>query len=176
MAEAAKITMGAMKLEVDKAFRRRVAQEKKRQEKIDLEPMKALQPKDRSIRYDNMKSAMAEDGILCQVLRDPSLMDSLGRLTPESFSVPLLGRVFAQLLNRHRQGLEVQLGVLEDITPEEMAHLTGVLQRHQGPVNEKAFRDCIRTVLTEHQEKTVSSDADLLALRNKLKESKGTKT
>ena len=62
-----------------------------------------------------------------------------------------------------------------DRTPEEMAHLTGVLQRHQGPVNEKAFRDCIRTVLTEHQEKTVSSDADLLALRNKLKESKGTK-
>lgn len=175
VAEAAKITMDAMKLEVDKAFRRRVAQEKKRQEKIDLEPMKALQPKDRSIRYDNMKSAMAEEGILCQVLRDPSLMDSLGRLTPESFSVPLLGRVFAQLLNRHRQGLEVRLGVLEDITPEEMAHLTGVLQRHQGPVNEKAFRDCIRTVLTEHQEKTVSSDEDLLALRNKLKESKGTK-
>ena len=53
--------------------------------------------------------------------------------------------------------------------------MTGVLQRHQGPVNEKAFRDCIRTVLTEHQEKTVSSDEDLLALRNKLKESKGTK-
>ena len=48
-------------MEVNKAFKRRIAREKKKQEKIDLAPAQNLQPKSRSIRYDNMKSAMAEE-------------------------------------------------------------------------------------------------------------------
>ena len=69
----------------------------------------------------------------------------------------------------------MSLAVLEDLTPEEMSHMTGILQRHQGVVNEDAFHDCVKTVLSERQSRSVQSDDDLLALRNKLKESKGTK-
>ena len=175
VAESAAISPDAMKLEVDKAFKRRVAREKKKQEKIDLDPMKALQPKERSIRYDNMKSALAEEGILSQILREPALLDSCGSLTGEQFSVPLLGKVFAQLQQRHSKGMEVSLGVLEDVSAEEMSHLAGVCQKQTGPVNETAFRDCIKIVLGEQQSRAVSTDDDLMALRNKLKESKGTK-
>ena len=174
VAESAGISIDAMKLEVNKAFKRRVAREKKRQEKIDLAPMQALQPKDRSIRYDHMKSAMAEEGIIAQAFREPALLDS-AKLQQSDFSVDLLGRVYAQMVNRHHSGLEVSLAVLSDLTPEEMSHMTGVLQRHQGVVNEDAFRDCVKIVLAERQRRSVSSDDDLLALRNKLKESKGTK-
>ena len=71
VAEAAGISMDAMKLEVNKAFKRRLEREKKKQEKIDLAPVRALQPKERSIRYDNMKSAMAEEGVIAQILREP---------------------------------------------------------------------------------------------------------
>ena len=55
-----------------------------------------------------------------------------------------------------------------------MSHITGIAQRQQGPVNESAFRDCVQTILAEHRKANVSTDDDLLALRNKLKESKGT--
>ena len=175
VAESAGISLEAMKMEVKKAFKRRVDREKKQQEKIDLAPMKALQPKDKAIRYDNIKSAMAEEGIITQILREPALLDHLTRLKKEHFSVDLLGRVYHQLLSRYRQGLEVSLAVLSDISAEEMSHLTGVAQRRQGPVNEAALQDCLRTVLAEHQRSSVSTDADLLALQNKLKESKGTK-
>ena len=175
VAEAAGISMDAMKLEVNKAFKRRIAQDKKKQEKIDLEPMKALQPKSKSIRYDNMKSAMAEQTILAQAMREPALLDLCSALTPEQFSVTLFGRVFGQLQKRHNQGMEVSLGVLEDLTPEESAHLAGICQKMTGPVNETAFRDCVKTVLSENQSRAIRSDDDLLALRNKLKESKGTK-
>ena len=175
VAESAGISLEAMKMEVKKAFKRRIDREKKQQEKIDLAPMKALQPKDKAIRYDNIKSAMAEEGIITQILREPALLDHLTRLKKEHFSVDLLGRVYHQLLSRYRQGLEVSLAVLSDISAEEMSHLTGVAQRRQGPVNEAALQDCLRTVLAEHQRSSVSTDADLLALQNKLKESKGTK-
>ena len=175
VAESAGISIEAMKLEVSKAFKRRMARDRKRQEKIDLAPVQALQPKDRSIRYDNMKSAMAEEGIIAQAIREPALLDKTGILTGGDFSVELLGRVFDQLVGRHKQGLEVSVAVLSDLTAQEMSHITGVCQKQQGPVNEDAFHDCVRIVLNEKQRSKVSSDDDLLALQKKLLESKGTK-
>ena len=174
VAEAGKISLDAMKLEISKAYKRRAAKEKKRQEKIDLEPVKALQPKSRAIRYDNMKSAMAEENVIALALREPALLD-IGGLTGENFSVPLLGKVFDQMLQRHKQGLEVNLSVIADLTPEEMSHVAGITQRQQGLVDEDAYRDCVRTINGVAQAKNISNDDDLMKFRNKLKESKGTK-
>ena len=173
VAEVAKISADAMKMEIDRAWKRRMNKEKKKQEKIDLSPAQNLQPKSRTIRYDNMKSAMAEESIIALALKDPSLLDKVGELKESHFSSPLLGRVYAQLKNRHDQGYEVSVAVLEDLTAEEMSHITGVAQRLTGPVNAHAFADCIRTVLNEHQATSVSSENDLLALQNRLKERKG---
>ena len=175
VAQTASISMEAMKLEVNKAFKRRIAREKKKQEKIDLAPAQALQPKSRAIRYDNVKSAMAEETVLALVLKDPSLLDQTGKLTQESFSCGLLGKIYGQLKSRYAQHLELCVGVLEDLTAEEMSHLVGITQRHQGPVNETALADCIRTILAEYQASGVSTEDDLMALRNQLKERKGVK-
>ena len=175
VAEAAKISYDAMKIEVDKAYKRRIAREKKRQEKIDLAPAQALQPKARSIRYDNMKSAMAEETVIAMALKEPALLDEAQDLRPEEFSSGLLGSVYLQLRQRHVQGLGVSLAVLSELTGEEMSHITGIFQRQQGPVSEAAFRDCVRTIHAEHQTSQINSDDDLMALRNRYKERKGIK-
>ena len=174
-AEAAGISLDAMKLEINKAFKRRVAREKKKQEAIDLAPAKNLQPKSRNFRYDNVKSAMAEESVVAMVLKVPALLDQTDKLRKEQFSSDLLGRVYEQLQQRHRQGLEVSVGVLAELTGEEMSHVAAIVQRHQGPVNEKALSDCMNTIFAEHQAASVSSHDDLLAFQKKLKESKGVK-
>ena len=176
VAETSKISYDAMKLEIDKAYKRRVNRDKKKQEKIDLAPARAMQPKSRTIRYDNMKSAMAEESVVAQILREPALLDQAKGLKAEEFSSPLLGKVYEQLRQRHEQGWEVSLAVLSDLTPEEISHVTGVFQRQQGPVNEQALADCIRTIHSEHQSSTVSTEDDLMALQAKLKERKGIRT
>ena len=175
VAEAAKISYDAMKIEVDKAYKRRVYKEKKRQEKIDLAPAQALQPKSRTIRYDNMKSAMAEETVLAMALREPALLDEAKDLQAEEFSSGLLGSVYLQLRQRHDQGLDVSLAVLSDLSGDEMSHMTGIVQRQQGPVNEQAFLDCVRTIHAEHQASKVTTEDDLMRLRNQLKERKGIK-
>ena len=68
----------------------------------------------------------------------------------------------------------MSLSVLE-VSAEEMSHLAGITHRHQGTVNADAFRDCVNMVLAERQSAGVSNDDDLMALRNKLKERKGTR-
>jgi DNA primase len=174
-AEAAGISADAMKLEITKAFKHRVAREKKKQEAIDLAPAKNLQPKSRTIRYDNMHSAMAEETVIAMALKVPALLDQAKHLKPSQFSSALLGRVYEQLQSRHLQGLDVSLGVLVDLTPEEMSHVAAIVQRQQGPVNENALNDCIKTIFDEHQSANVSTEDDLLAYQKKLKESKGVK-
>ena len=173
VAEAAGISYEAMKIEVGKAFKRRMAREKKKQEKISLAPAAALQPKSRSIRYDNVKSAMAEEAILAMVLKEPALLDQTAALKPEQFSSALLGRVYGQLRSRHQQGLDVNVSGLDDFTGEEMSHIAGIVHRQTGPVSEQALQDCVRTVQAEHRKGSISSEDDLLALREKMKERKG---
>ena len=41
-------------------------------------------------------------------------------------------------------------------------------------MNQKAFSDCVKLILSEQQRKNITTDDELMALRNKLKESKGT--
>ena len=175
-ADDAKISYDAMKMEVNKAFKRHMARERKKQEKINLAPAQALQPKARTIRYDNMKSAMAEEGVLAMALKDPSLLDTARELKAEEFSSPLLGNVYAQLRSRHDQGMDVSLAVLEDLTGDEMSHVTGICQRQTGPVNETAFNDCVRIIQAENRASKVTTEDDLLALRKAYQGRKGINT
>ena len=175
VAEVAKISMEAMKMEVGRAYKRRIAREKKKQEKIDLAPARNLQPKSKHFRYDNVRSARAEEMIIAQCLRQPALLDQLQDLKAEQFSCEQLGRVYAQLCSRHQEGLEASLGMLTDFTSEEMAHIAGILQNQQGPVNEQALHDCAGIIRAEHQSKRVVTDDDFRAQAERMKRSKGYK-
>lgn len=175
VAEVAKISMEAMKMEVDRAFRHRIAREKKKQEKIDLSPARNLQPKSRSIHYDNLKSARAEEMVIGQALRQPALLDQTRDLTQEMFSSELLGRVYGQMCQRHREHLEVNVNGLTDFSSEEMSHIAGILHSQQGPVNEQALLDCVATIRKEYQSRRVTTDEDILAQMERMKKSKGYK-
>ena len=174
-AEAAGISYDAMKIEVNKAFKRRMARERKKQEKIDLSPAKNLQPHSRNIRYDNVKSAMAEETVIAMALKEPAVLDQTGLLSRGHFSSDVLGRAFMQLSQYHAQGAEISLGMLTDFTSEEMAHIAGIAQRLQGPVNEQALRDCVSTILAEHGKSSVETREDIMAYRERMKKSKGIK-
>ena len=175
VAETAKISPEAMKMEVGRAFKRRIAREKKKQEKIDLSPAKNCQPVVGKIRYNNIKSAMAEEMLLALCLRECALLDHTDGLKPEMFSSEMLGKVFSQLMSRHKTGLEVTLGGLSDFTSEEMSHIAGILHRQNGPVNEQALQDCIRTIQDEYQSARVTTDEGLRLRQERMKQRKGIK-
>ena len=174
VAEAAGISEDAMRLEVNRALKRRTYQEKKKQEKIDLSPARNLQPKEKSIRYSNLRSARAEEMIIAQVLREPALFAQIPDLQPDIFSSEFLGRAFRQLRDRYHQGLDVSLGGLSDFTAEEMSHLAGISQQ-QGPVNERSLLDCANIIREEYQKSQTKTEDDLMRFREKLQKSKGIK-
>ena len=176
-AEVAKISPDAMKLEVQRALKRRLAREKKAELRKDLNPAVRLQPQERSLRYDNVRSARAEEGLLRLLMMDESLFPPQSPLSAEDFSSPLLGKVFAFLWQAREDGRKLSLSPLaETLSSEEMSHITAVCQQPESPQNAaQALADYIRIVKSEARKRTGGDVDPLLAATEKYKKNTGGK-
>lgn len=173
-AEMAGLSPEVIKLEISKAFKRRTAMEKKASEKRDMEAAAARQPKSRELRYDNVRSAMAEEGVVRMLQREPHLFARAQELTAEQFSVEMFGKVFEAWRERWQEDLEVSPACLTAmLSPAEMSHLTAVLQKQDAPLSDEAFDDCVRIIAEEHRRAQVSDAGDLKALQERLRRKKG---
>ena len=175
-AEVAKIAPDAMKLEVERAASRQKARAKKAETRMNLNPAMQLQPKDRALRYDNIRSARAEEGLLRLLVMDESLFPTESPLTESDFSSPMLGKVFSLLWQAKADGRPISLPPLAEwLTPEEMSHVTAICQQPEALQNRsQALSDYIR-IIQEEATKRAGSDTDpLLAAMQKYKDKKGT--
>ena len=173
-AELGDISREAMLQEVERVRKRRAWEARKKQERKDLTPMQQLQPKERELRYQNLRSARAEEGILRIVLLDATYFQQLDGLRGEQFSSPLLGRVYESLRRRWEADKPVTLAALDgELTAAEADHIAAIAQEPQ-PRNtaQAALRDYVSIIQQEAAFRTQDPD-DLLSIRAKLKEKKG---
>ena len=169
-AETAGVKTEAVKLEVNRAYRRRLSARKKQEQKKNLRPAEAMQPAATGLKYDNIRSAMAEEGLLAQLLLEPALLDQTGNIRPEDFSAPLLGRVYEWMRTRWNQGLQISISAMDGtFAPEEIGHITDIFQKKGNIVNEQALRDYIRVIQTEASKQ----NEDLLAVFQRRQDKNG---
>ena len=172
-AQTAGLSPEAMKLEVQRAFRRRAARDRKLRERQELNLSRSLQPAERAIRYDDLRSAMAEEGVIRLLMQDDSLFPDQPPLREEEFSSPLLGRIYSELW-RCRGGSSMA-ALSAALTPEEMSHLTTLLQKPESAANApQALADYIRIIREECAKRSGRSTMDALAAaRDTYKDKKG---
>ena len=170
-AEAASLPAEAMRMEVQRAAKRVQAKARKAQERQEMNPISALQPADRSIRYQNVRSALAEEGVIRLLMQDESLFPPEMPVRPEEFSSPLLGRIYGELWQRRGHASMAALAAV--LTPEEMNHLTALLQKPESAANApQALADYIRIIREEHTKRTGGTDP-LAAAMETYKDKKG---
>ena len=178
--EAAGITPDAMKLEVERARKRARYKEKREQERRDLNPAASAQPRERSIRYTDLRSALAEEGVLRLLTLDDSLFGETPPICEEDFSSPLLGRFFTALRAQLAQTGQVNIPALaEFFTSEEISHLIGILQKPESLKNgAQALQDYCNIILDEaHKRAAVDEDPLMAAMeKNKHKGNGGKQT
>ena len=178
--EAAGITPDAMKLEVERARKRARYKEKREQERRDLNPAASAQPRERSIRYTDLRSALAEEGVLRLLTLDDSLFGENPPIREEDFSSPLLGRFFTALRAQLRESGQVNIPALaEFFTSEEISHLIGILQKPESIKNgAQALKDYCNIILDEaHKRAAVNEDPLMAAMeKNKYKGNGGKQT
>lgn len=148
-AKTAGVTTQAFALEVKNEMSKRQRFEKKRYQREVRAAADAAQPKDRSLHYDNIRSARAEEGLLGLIFADSSLIPELREMiAPSAFSSPLLGKLYESACRLYDEGHQVAATALEqELTSGEMDHLAMVLRK---PVpNEKrsqAMRDYVAVI------------------------------
>lgn len=147
-AETAGISRTAMLTEVERARKKKRGQERRTLQRENLNTAALRQPKDRTIRYDDLRSAMAEEGIIRLLLLDGALADRCRDLDPEDFSSPFLGRMYRLFMEAWDEGQALTAAALAArCTPEEMSHLSGVLQKPESPANaDRALADYIQVI------------------------------
>lgn len=158
--ETARVDEAAMKIEVEKAQRRRMKKIAGAQLKKDLNPSMELQPREHKLRYENIASARAEEGVLRLLLLDDALFPQKAPLTEAQFSYPLYGKVFSRLWELRDSGHAVNLASLSGIlTSEEMNIMTRVAQSPENAENrKKALNDYISRIKMEDQKRSASDD------------------
>lgn len=173
-AEMAGVSKEAVLQEVERQRKKRRWEARKQEERQNLTPVRQLQPKERGLRYQNVRSARAEEGVLRIVLLDGEYFRETGGLTADCFSSSLLGKAYSLLEQRWKAGKSVALPALEgQFTPEEMNQLSAVVQEPQ-PRNtaQAALADYVQTILAEYRREGIHSAEDLNDLKQALKQKK----
>lgn len=148
-AETAGISRTAMITEVERARGKQRGRERRTLQRENLNAAALRQPRDRTIRYGDLRSAMAEEGVIRLLLLDGALSDQCRRLEPEDFSSGFLGRMYRLLREAWDGGHPMTAAaLLARCTAEETSHLSGVLQKPEASAYaDKALEDYIQIIL-----------------------------
>lgn len=164
----------ALLQEIQRSRNQRMRSAKRKQARRDMTPVTQVQPKARQMRYENPRSARAEEGILRLLILDGSLLRETEGLEPDQFSSPYLGKIYEVLRRRIREGRALQLGMLEgELDRDEIELLADILRQPEALENGKHAMADYRAILdTEQMKRGAGDEATLLAAREKYRQKK----
>jgi len=173
VAEQTGVSIESIKSGVAKKREQNRRQAKKRMERDVTRPTQSVQPKTRSLRFDNAYSAVAEQGIIRLMLQEPTLFAADLPIAPEDFSSPFLGRAYEIILGRireHKDNTPTTLAPL--FSAEEMGQLMHLFSQPENLADAKrSLEDYIKKIQTEK----LKSDpvGNLLEIYAKYRNTKG---
>ena len=161
--------------EVARLRKKRGREERRREEREHLTPTRQLQPRDRTLRFTNVRSAQAEAGLIRVVLADGEFFRQLDDLTEAHFSSPVLWKAYSLLRRRWEEGKSLSLGALDGALTGEEAELVSAAAREEQPLHtaQQALNDSKQIILEEYRKKTMSSPEDLRHFSEQMRQTKG---
>ena len=165
VAQAAGVSPESVSIEIEKKTKARMTRQKKEFERRVTRPTAALQPEDKSLRYQNEYSAAAEEELIRCLMHDTSLFriaEGMG-FSSEEFTSQFLKKVYVGLAKREAEGSDTSAPhIMRELETHEAARLSVILQKPDSlPYSEKPVRDCIEKIRTE-KFKLGDPDGDLL--------------
>lgn len=175
VAETAAISAEAVNNEIKKAVKRRIAIDKKKKDILEHNVILSHQPGDKTIRYENVYSAAAEEGIIRLLVLDNELFntaDDMG-LNEGEFTSPFLLKVFRLIQKRRNDGMDASpAALLAGLSNAEASHFSQLIQKPESLSNgEKAMRDYIDKIRSERIKKYAREDP--LAVLQKYRDKTG---
>ena len=171
VAELAGIPADAVSKEVSQQ-RRRLLSGARREAERSNRPLNTAQPPDKALKYENLPSATAEEGIIRLLYLEPSLAGlAEASISREDFTSDVLGHLYSLLLERIRTNRAVNTTVLSEVlSSSEMNLLVSILNKPENLTNAKnTLQDYIKTI--KEQQELSQDSPDLRSLADQLKNS-----
>lgn len=172
-AETVGVSPAGLKSEVARIAQQNRRKVRRQEDRKSLRAVANRQPQERSLRYEDTKSAMAEQDILSLLFFDDSVFGKTPPVAEQEFSSPVLGRMFAALWSQRQQSGKINVNALgEQFTPEEISHLISLTQNAKLQRNrEKMLQDCVRIIHEAVRKRNIAAGKEdpLLSAVNKFK-------
>ena len=170
VAKTAGVSPESVEHEVGKKAKAIWVKQKKDQEKKVMRPAAAIQPMDRTLRYENEYSAAAEEGLIRALVKDPALLKTeidMG-FSQEEFTSPFLAKVFGTLSKRILEERDTRAAlILSELEKNEASQLTLILQKTESqPSGGNTVRDYINKIRMEKYKKVDPDSALLLEIKS----------
>ena len=170
------VTRDAILREAESLRKKLLREKKKEEERRALDPLGNIMPKERGSRYENPRSAVAEEGLLSLCASDVKLcLEAIEQVSGKMFSSSILGRAFDIVTNEARErGHETDMRIISaNMSEEEASHIAAVFARRRE-VGRDALSDYIHIIKQEYIKKQgESSDDALLAATELYRKKKG---
>ena len=149
--------------------RKRKQRSFRRREENNMHPERNAQPAKREFRYEDVRSAKAEEGILRLIARDSSVLTYPLQPAGEEFSSAELRTIFEAMKSIAAEGRDITTASLSGtLSPDQMSLLSSIDNKPESMQNlQKAWNDY--TNIIKEQYEIRSSGEDLLALRERIK-------
>ena len=165
------VTADALKQEVERQRNRNLKNSRKQYERSMARPARNAQPQEKKLRYDDIRSAVAEEGVIRLLLLDPGMIPECS-LEAEEFTSPILRRIYEDLRRRQKEGRSVTPSALAAGMEEgEAALLTELLNKPEsGGKARETLRDYTDVIQREKIMKSgdLQEIAQLMRKKNKL--------
>ena len=170
VAQIAGVSTQSVEYEIEKKVKAGWTRQKDKQETRALNPAGAIQPADKSLRYDNEYSAKAEEGLIVSLMRDPMLMKAVLEMgfSQEEFTSQFLAKVFNVLAKRISEDKETREPmIMSELEINEASQLTAILQKTEVlPLGAKTVRDYIEKIRMEKYKKVDPNSKILLEIKS----------
>jgi len=175
IAELGRVSVSVVEKEASLAYSRRTGKEKKKDLRKILSPVTEVQPRSKELRYDNIRSAMAEEGVIRLTMRHSNLLTYASeRLSGDIFSAPVLSKIFVEMIKLSEAGMPVTPALLsQSLSGDEMDQLSRILFKESAEDNpETEIKDYIKIIEAEHQKRTPDEGNGLIKQWEMMREKK----
>ena len=126
------------------------------------------------------KEAGAEEYILCYLIRNPDMLESvMQQIRPEEFVTEFHRRVYERLIENYMRGYEFSFSFFDDdFTPEENGRIVGIRAKYDSlgiEISDSSIADCVQILKDSWAEAAVQgnlSDDDLAAFTKRMRQQK----
>lgn len=164
------VSREALKNQVDLEKKKMYKKSRSEETKKSLRPEMYVQPRSNDLKYKNIRSGRAQEGIVAMLSEHPELfdeIDSLG-LKDEDFDSDYLRKAFIIMRDRHREGLSTSPAALSgELTEDELSEISRVVRTTSESYDKKALTDYISILKVENAHS--GSDEEMLSAIKKTK-------